>query len=80
MWPFRPHQTAPDGPDQHRMTLDLIEQMTALRGQVRAMESEWDAIRVQIQKGWQRVEKANERSERRKTMEGGGELSARFRG
>lgn len=29
------------------------------------MEVEWDAIRVQIQKGWQRIEKANERSERR---------------
>jgi len=29
------------------------------------METEWDDIRVQIQKGYQRVEKANQRAERR---------------
>jgi len=69
MWPFRPSQIVPDRPDRHAMTLDLIEQVAALRGQVRAIEVEWDAVRVQIQKGWQRVEKANERSERRTTME-----------
>lgn len=51
------------------MTLDLIEQVTALRGQVRAIESEWDAVRSMIQKGWQRIEKANERAEKRDTME-----------
>jgi len=69
MWPFRPPQTSSDGLDRHKLTLDLIEQLTQLRGQVRAMEVEWDAVRVQIQKGWQRVEKANERQERRKTMD-----------
>ncbi len=51
------------------MMLDLIEQVAATRGQVRALEVEWEAVRAQIQKGWQRVEKANERSEKRKTME-----------
>ena len=47
------------------MTLDLIEQVAALRGQVRSMETEWDDIRGQIQKGYQRMEKANQRAERR---------------
>ena len=65
MWPFRRSQTPQDGLDRHALTLDLIEQVAALRGQVRAMETEWDAIRVQIQKGWQRLEKANQRAERR---------------
>jgi len=51
------------------MMLDLIEQVAATRGQVRALEVEWEAVRAQIQKGWQRVEKANERSEKRTTME-----------
>lgn len=73
MWPFRPPQTAVDTPDRHAVTLDLIERVAALRGQVRAMETEWDAIRVQIQKGWQRLEKANSRAERRlEDGEGGG--------
>lgn len=72
MWPFRRSPTPSDGPDRHAMTLDLIEQVAALRGQVRAMEVEWDAVRVQIQKGWQRVEKANERAERRKSYVGEG--------
>ncbi len=51
------------------MMLDLIEQVAATRGQVRALEVEWEAVRAQIQKGWQRVEKANERSEKRTTMD-----------
>ncbi len=36
-----------------------------LRGQVRSMETEWDDIREQIRKGYQRMEKAHERSKRR---------------
>jgi len=39
--------------------------VTALRGQVRSLESEWDDIRDQIKKGYQRMEKANQRAERR---------------
>jgi len=45
------------------MTLDLIEQVTALKGTVRAMETEWDDIRAQIRKGYQRMEKAYQRLE-----------------
>ncbi len=65
MWPFRPPQTPPDVPDRHQTTLDLIEQVATLRGQVRAMETEWDDIRAQIKKGFQRMEKANQRAEKR---------------
>lgn len=65
MWPFRPPQTVPDPPERHQVTLDLIEQVTALRGQVRSLESEWDDIRDQIKKGYQRMEKANQRAEKR---------------
>jgi len=32
-----------------------------LRGHVRSMQVEWDDIRVQIKKGYQRLEKAAER-------------------
>jgi len=61
-------------PDRHQVTLDLIEQVAALRGQVRAMETEWDDIRVQIQKGYQRIEKANQRAEKRLEEEYGEKL------
>jgi len=63
MWPFRRAQTPPEDPSRHQITLDLIEQVAALRGQVRAMETEWDDIRVQIRKGYQRLEKAYQRLE-----------------
>ena len=63
--PFRRSQTPPDEQRGHRMTLDLIEQVTELRGRLRSIESEWDDIRVQIRKGYQRLEKANERAEAR---------------
>ncbi len=53
--------------------LDLIEQVAALRGQVRNIEMEWESVRVQIRKDYQRVEKANERGEKRKTMEEDGD-------
>ncbi len=65
MWPFRPPQTAPDLLDNHRTTLDLIEQVAALRGQVRAMETEWDDAKAQIKKAYQRMEKANQRADER---------------
>ena len=63
IWPFRPREPAPDRKEQHSTTLDLIEQVAALRGQVRALESEWDDMRTQIKKGYQRMEKAFERAE-----------------
>jgi len=76
MWPFRPSQIPSNGPDDvqtHRRThdsvLDLIEQVAALRGQVRNIEMEWESVRVQIRKDYQRVEKGNERAEKRMTME-----------
>ena len=63
MWPFRRSRTPPDVPDRHEMILDLIEQVAALRGQVRATEIEWDDMRAQIRKGYQRMEKAYERGQ-----------------
>ncbi len=66
MWPFRRAQTPPDDDRQHRVTLDLIEQLAALRGQVRAMELEWADIRVQIRKAYERMEKAAERLEKKR--------------
>ena len=65
IWPFRPPQTPPDTSEPRQTVLDLIEQVAMLRGQVRAMESEWDDIREQIKKGYQRIEKANQRAEKR---------------
>ncbi len=49
--------------------LDLIEQTGMIRGRLRNLEMEWETVRAQIRKDYQRVEKANERSEKRKTME-----------
>lgn len=69
IWPFRPRETVPDGRERHQTTLDLIEQVAALRGQVRSIESEWDSMREQIKKGYQRMEKANERAEKRLATE-----------
>ena len=63
MWPFRRPKTPPDVPDRHDMVLDLIEQVASLRGQVRATEIEWDDMRAQIRKGYQRMEKAYERGQ-----------------
>lgn len=58
---FRRSQTPPDGQRAHQTTLELIEQLTALRGQVRTLEAEWDDMRAQIRRGYQRMEKAYER-------------------
>ncbi len=62
MWPFRRSRTTQDRSERHDTVLDLIEQVTALRGSLRAVESEWDDMRAQITKGYRRMEKAHERS------------------
>ncbi len=58
---FRRHETPPDAAERHTLTLDLIEQVAALRGQVRAVQTEWDDVRLQIKKGFGRMEKAHDR-------------------
>ncbi len=60
---FRRTETPSDGPDRHALTLDLIEQVAELRGRVRGMEAEWESIRIQIRKDYQRMEKAHDRLE-----------------
>jgi len=65
MWPFRRSQTPPDVPDRHQVTLDLIEQVAVLRGQVGSLEIEWGNVKDILQKSYQRMEKANSRAERR---------------
>ena len=67
--PFRRPETPSDDPDRHRMTLDLIEEVAELRGRVRSMNVEWDDIRAQIKKGYQRMEKAFERLEKAQVIE-----------
>jgi len=64
MWGSKKQATTfANRPEPHRATLDLIEQVTALRGQVRSLEAEWDDMRAQIRKGYLRMEKAYERSQ-----------------
>jgi len=58
---FRRSETVQDASQRHSTLLDLIEQLAALRGQVRTIEAEWDDMRAQIRKGYQRMEKAHER-------------------
>lgn len=65
MWPFRRTQTPQDGPDRHALTLDLIERVADLQGQFGALHAEWNGTKDTLQKGWQRLEKANQRAERR---------------
>ena len=64
---FRRSQTPEDAPrpepDTHGVILDLIEQLAMLKGQVGAMEVQWDEIKAQIRKGYQRMEKAYQRLE-----------------
>ena len=60
-WPFRRSQTPVDGLDRHKVTLDLIEEVADLRGRIRSLQIEWEDIRVQIRKGYQRMEKAADR-------------------
>ncbi len=66
MWPFRRSQTPPNVPERHTVTLDLIEQVAYMRGQINALEDDWKSTKEQVRKDYQRVEKANERAERRK--------------
>ncbi len=75
MWPFRPFETPYEPPptvrDPHDTLLDLIEQVAQLRATVRGMETEWDSVRDQIRKGYQRMERSNQRFERRTHVEEG---------
>ncbi len=66
---FRRKETPPDAAERHTLTLDLIEQIAALRGQVRAMQTEWDDVRLQIKKGFGRMEKAHDRLVKRQEGE-----------
>lgn len=45
--------------------LDLIEQVAAVRGRLNAMGTEWEDVKAQVKKSYQRMEKANERAEKR---------------
>jgi len=65
MWSFRRAQTPQDGPDRHALTMDLIERVADLQGQFGALKAEWNGTKDTLQKGWQRLEKANQRAERR---------------
>lgn len=65
MWPFKPSETPPDTKARHDTVLDLIEQVAALRGQVRSIETEWDDVKGQVRKAYQRIEKATQRAEER---------------
>ena len=66
MWPFRRSQTPSDGLERHKVTLDLIESVADLRGRIRSLEIEWEDIRTQIRKGYQRMEKAADRLDEKK--------------
>ena len=68
MWPFRQRETPPDASARHSTTLDLIEQVATLRGQLRAVETEWDDVRAQIKKGFGRMERANQRAAERSEL------------
>jgi len=65
IWPFRRPQTPPDESQRHTATLDLIEQVAYMRGQINALEDDWKKVKEQVRKDYQRVEKANQRAERR---------------
>jgi len=67
MWPFRRTESPSDGRSSHQTTLDLIEQVALLRGQVGSIEIEWANVKDTIRKGYQRMEKSNQRQERRAT-------------
>lgn len=65
IWPFQRPETPPDASQKHDTVLDLIEQVAALRGHVRAIETEWDDVKAQVKKAYGRIERANERAEAR---------------
>ncbi len=66
---FQHSDTPPNGAERHAATLDLIEQVAIVRGRLGALEVEWSAVKETVQKGYARMERANERAEKRKTME-----------
>lgn len=65
MWPFGRPQTSQDASQRHDTVLDLIEQVAALRGHVRAIETEWDDVKAQVKKAYGRIERANNRADER---------------
>ncbi len=71
MWPFRRSQTPVDGHERHTVVLDLIEQVAYMRGQITALEHDWKSTKEQVRKDYQRVEKANQRAERREFVDEG---------
>jgi len=71
IWPFRRPDTVPDAAQRHDTVLDLIEQVAALRGHVRAIETEWDDVKAQVKKAYGRIERANTRADERE-LDGGG--------
>jgi len=65
MWPFRRTETPPDTSQRHEVTLGLIEDLAALRAKVNGLVVEWEDVKTTVQKSYQRVERANQRAERR---------------
>lgn len=65
IWPFRRIETPPNASQRHEVTLGLIEDLTQLRGKVNALEVEWGDVKETVKKSYQRVERANQRAERR---------------
>jgi len=70
IWPFGRRETPPDASQRHDTVLDLIEQVAALRGHVRAIETEWDDVKAQVKKAYGRIERANNRAEERREEPG----------
>jgi len=75
IWPFRRAETPPDASQRHDTVLDLIEQVAALRGHVRAIETEWDDVKAQVKKAYGRIERANQRADERGELAQGEEGS-----
>lgn len=65
MWPFRRSETPPNASQRHDVTLGLIEELAVIRGKVNALEVEWGDVKETVKKSYQRVERANQRAERR---------------
>lgn len=65
MWPFRRAETPPNPAQRHEATLGLIEDLAALRAKLNGLVVEWEDVKTTVQKSYQRVERANQRAERR---------------
>lgn len=61
---FRRSQTPQDSPELTARVQDILLQLTELRGRMQSLESQWDDMRSQIRKGYQRMEKAAERRDK----------------